>query len=208
LEALEGRLIPPDLIIQEFFAKEQKAIEELETKAETLNAQMEELRDEHGGEDGLLANAIDDKGKISKNTLTKALKEAQADQNVKTRQALSPPENQEEYDMLMQYKKLMDEEARIQSQIKTAKAELERKVEAQYAKLTIDQIKTLVIEKKWLAEIEKRIQTEMDNISHRLTQRIKELAERYETPLPNIKQEVDELEKRVKNHIKKMGFVW
>jgi type I restriction enzyme M protein len=206
LEALEGRLIPPDLIIQEFFAKEQKAIEELETKAETLNAQMEELRDEHGGEDGLLANAIDDKGKISKNTLTKALKEAQADQNVKTKHALSPPENQEEYDMLMQYKKLMDEEARIQSQIKTAQAELEKKVEAQYVKLTIDQIKTLVIEKKWLAEIEKRIQTEMGNISHRLTQRIKELAERYETPLPKLMNEVQELTAKVEGHLQKMGF--
>lgn len=198
MEGLEGRLIPPALMIQEYFAKEQKAIEELEAKAETLNANMEELRDEHGGEEGLLANAIDDKGKISKANLGKAIKEL----------GKRNEENAEEYDMLMQYKKLMDEEADTQAQIKTAKAELEKKVIAQYPKLTIDEIKTIVVEKKWMANMEQRIRTEMDNISHRLTQRIKELADRYETPLPNIEQEVDELENRVKNHIKKMGFVW
>jgi type I restriction enzyme M protein len=42
----------------------------------------------------------------------------------------------------------------------------------------------------------------MDNISHRLTQRIKELAERHETP------QVDELSSKVDAHLKKMGFSW
>jgi len=46
---LEGRLIPPALIIQEYFAIELKAINDLETKTETLNARMDELREEHGG---------------------------------------------------------------------------------------------------------------------------------------------------------------
>jgi len=196
IEGLEGRLIPPALMIQEYFAKEQKAIEELEAQAETLNANMEELRDEHGGEDGLLANAIDDKGKISKANLTKALKEL----------GKRNEENAEEYDMLMQYKILMDEEADTQAQIKTAKAELEKKVIAQYPKLTIDEIKTLVVEKKWMANMEQRIRTEMDNISHRLTQRIKELAERYETPLPKLMNEVQELTAKVEGHLQKMGF--
>jgi type I restriction enzyme M protein len=198
LEGLEGRLIPPSLIIQEYFATDQKTIDDLESQIETLYSQMDELLDEHGGEDGLLANAIDDKGKITKSSLTKAIKEV-GDRN---------DDNAEEYDMLMQYKKLIDDEAAIKTKIKNTKAELEKKIIAKYPKLTIDEIKTLVVEKKWLPEIEKRIQTEMDNISHRLTQRIKELAERYESPLPNIEQEVDELEIRVKDHIKKMGFVW
>lgn len=198
LEGLEGRLIPPFLIIQEYFATDQKTIDDLESQIETLNSHMDELLDEHGGEDGLLANALDDKGKITKNNLTKAIKEL----------GKRNSDNADEYDMLMQYKKLMDDEAAIQTKIKNTKAELEKKIIAKYPQLTIDEIKTLVVEKKWLTEIEKRIQTEMDNISHRLTQRIKELAERYESPLPNIEQEVDELEIRVKDHIKKMGFVW
>jgi type I restriction enzyme M protein len=196
LEGLEGRLIPPSLIIQEYFAKEQKAIDEMDAKAETLNANMDELREENGGEDGLLAEAMDDKQKISKKNLQTAIKET----------GKRNADNAYEYDLLQQYKKLLDEEAEIQSKIKTAKAELEKKVIAQYDKLSINEIKTIVTEKKWMAEMAKRINTEMDNISHRLTQRIKELAERYETPLPSLEGEVSRLEQKVKAHLAKMGF--
>ena len=202
IEGLEGMLIPPALIIQEYFDKEQKAIGGLEAKAETLNAKMDEMREEHGGEEGLLANAIDDKGKISKGNLQKAL-------NVETHGRASLQEdNAEEYDMLQAYKKLMDDEAEAQANIKTAKADLEKKVIAKYPKLSVDEIKTIVVEKKWMHSIEQRIKTEMDNISHRLTQRIKELAERYEATLPALTNEVDVLEKKVNIHLKSMGFVW
>jgi len=198
IDGLEGRLIPPSLMIQEYFAAEQKAIDNLEAQSESLIAGMDELREEQGGEDGLLANAIDDKGKTSKGNLGKAIKD------LGKRNA----ENAEEYDMLQQYKKLMDDEKKVQDKIKTAKAELEKKVIAQYPRLSIDEIKTIVVEKKWMHNMEQRIRIEMDNISHRLTQRIKELAERYETPLPKLSNEVDELTSKVENHLKKMSFVW
>ncbi len=198
IEGLEGTLIQPALIIKEYFTKEQKAIDDLEAQAETLNASMEELREEHGGEDGLLENAADDKGKISKGNLQKAIKEL----------GKRNEDNAEEYDMLQCYKKLMDDEADTKAKTKKALEELEKKVIAQYPKLSIAEIKAIVVEKKWMAEMEKRIRTEMDNISHRLTQRIKELAERYETPLPRQTEEVGELEKRVNAHLEKMGFVW
>jgi len=110
--------------------------------------------------------------------------------------------------MLGQYKKLMDDEAEAQANIKTAKADLEKKVIAQYPKLSNDEIKSIVVDKKWMYNMEQRIRTEMDNISHRLTQRIKELAERYEATLPALTNEVDVLEKKVNIHLESMGFVW
>jgi len=198
IEGLEGTLIPPALIIQEYFAKERKALDEMEAQAETLNATMDELREEQGGEDGLLIEAMDDKQKISKKNLQTAIKD------IGKRTA----DNAEEYDMLHKYKKLMEEEAEVKGKIKAALAELEKKVIAQYPKLTINEIKTIVVEKKWMAEMEKRISTEMDNISHRLTQRIKELAERYETTLPQLNKKVDELTAKVENHLRKMNFKW
>ena len=102
----------------------------------------------------------------------------------------------------------MEEEAEVKAKIKAALTELEKKVIAQYPELTINEIKTIVVEKKWLAEMEQRIRTEMDNISHRLTQRIKELAERYETPLPQLSKNVDDLTAKVENHLRKMNFKW
>jgi type I restriction enzyme M protein len=223
IEGLEGRLIPPTLIIQEYFAREQKAIDDLEAQAETLNANMEELREEHGGEEGLLTNAMDEKGKISKANLGKAITEANAvvkvwkkEQN-NMRIAAEPVTGygevkettpEDELNLLSAYKKLMDDEAAIQTLIKIAKAELENKVIAKYPKLTIDEIKTVVAEKKWMANMEQRIRTEMDNISHRLTQRIKELADRYETPMPQLTIDVDALTAKVENHLKQMNFKW
>ena len=198
IEGLEGTLIPPALIIQEYFARERKALDDMEAQAEALNATMDEMREEHGGEDGLLVEVMDDKQKISKKNLQTAIKD------IGRRTA----DNAEEYDMLHKYKKLMEEEAEVKAKIKVALAELEKKVIAHYPKLTITEIKTIVVEKKWLAEMEKRISTEMDNISHRLTQRIKELAERYEKPLPKLSSEVDALTAKVEDHLRKMNFKW
>jgi len=197
IEGLEGRLIPPALMIQEYFSTEQKVIDDLQARAENLTANMDELRQENSGEDGLLANAIADKGKISKGNLGKAIKDLGKRNN----------DNAEEYDMLRQFKKLMEDEKEVQGKIKIAKANLEKKVIAQYPKLGIDEIKTIVVEKKWMHSMAQRIHNEMDNISHRLTRRIKELAERYEAPLPELSNEVDALTAKVDNHLKKMNFV-
>ncbi len=198
IEGLEGRLIPPTLIIPEYFTEEQKGIDALEAEAETLNIKMSELREEHVGEDGLLFSAIDDKQKISKKNLQDTIKEL----------GNKDADNAEEYDMLHTYKKLMDDESVIQTKIKAAMSNLEKKVIAKYPVLSIEEIKTIVVDKKWMHSMEQRIRTEMDNISHRLTQRIKELAERYETPLPKLSGEVDELTTTVENHLKQMNFVW
>jgi type I restriction enzyme M protein len=198
IEGLEGRLIPPALIIREYFPTEKKTIEEMETQAESFVSTMDELREEHGNEDGQLYNAMDDKQKISRKNLLNAIKEL----------GKKSSDNAEEFDMLQEYKNLMEDEAQTQARIRETKADLEKKVIIQYPALSIDEIKTIVIEKKWLAEIEKRIKGEMDDISHRLTKRIKELTERYETPLPQMETQVKTLETKVKKHLLKMGFVW
>jgi len=48
----------------------------------------------------------------------------------------------------------------------------------------------------------------MDRISQDLARRVKELAERYASPLPRLTAHVAELEAGVNGHLKKMGFVW
>ena len=44
-------------------------------------------------------------------------------------------------------------------------------------------------------------------VSQQLTQRPKELAERYEAPLPELTRRVAALEARVAGHLERMGFV-
>jgi len=85
---------------------------------------------------------------------------------------------------------------------------LDIKVIERYKTLTVDEIKQLVVDDKWMASIERSVKTEMERISQRLTGRIKELAECYETPLPKQTKEVTILEEKVNEHLAKMGFVW
>lgn len=112
----------------------------------------------------------------------------------------------DEAGVLKKYLKLSDQVAVANKKIKEAQSELETKLLAKYAALSEDEIKALVVDDKWMLHLYTQVQSEMQRISQRLTQRIKELAERYDTPLPKINSEVDELEKKVQKHLEKMGF--
>ena len=103
---------------------------------------------------------------------------------------------------------LNTEEADLKKRLKDAEAALDARALAHYPKLTEAEIKTLVVDDKWLAALDAVIHGEMDRVSQQLTTRVKELAERYETPLPQVTSRVVELEKRVNRHLAKMGFSW
>ena len=66
----------------------------------------------------------------------------------------------------------------------------------------------MVVNDKWLTTIANTVSTEIDQISQRLTNRIKELAERYDTPLPKTNELLADLEGTVNTHLEKMGFSW
>ena len=53
------------------------------------------------------------------------------------------------------------------------------------------EIKAFVVDNKWLVQLAAAVQSELDRVSQALTGRIKQLAERYAVPLPQL---VDELE--------------
>lgn len=113
-----------------------------------------------------------------------------------------------ELTIIQQYIDLRDAESDLKKQIKEKEQALDDKLYAKYPELTEEEIKVLVINDKWLATIRTAISTEIDQISQRLTNRIKELAERYDTPLPKTNQLVADLESTVNAHLEKMGFVW
>jgi type I restriction enzyme M protein len=58
-----------------------------------------------------------------------------------------------------------------------------------------------------MARLSTDVQGELDRVSYTLTGRIRELAERYATPLPNLVDEVEILAARVEQHLRKMGAV-
>jgi type I restriction enzyme M protein len=198
---LEGKpntgLIPEALIVAEYFAKEQTAIEKLEVERDDITRKLEELDEEHGGEDGLLADAKTDKGK-----LTKVSVKAQLTKLGKKK------ESAEERSMLEQVMELIEQESDAGRKVKEAQKSLDALVNAKYAKLAQDDVKALVVDDKWLEALETAVQSELARVSQALTSRIKQLADRYAKPLPQIVKEVDTLSVRVEAHLKKMGAVW
>ena len=196
----EGRLIPKGLLIHRYFETEQKALEQLEANRDALAAQLEELEEEHSGEEGFFGSL----DKVNKATVNAELKTVTADLKADKTNA----ELLEKKKVLEQYLKLSEEQAEANRKVKETKAGLDKKLQDKYPSLTEAEIKTLVVEDKWIATIENTVKNEMQRISQRLTQRIKELAERYETTLPALLGEVSQWEEKVNVHLAKMGFTW
>ncbi len=114
----------------------------------------------------------------------------------------------EDFTILVTYETLMATENAADKAVKDAQKALDAEVAAKYAKLTEAEIKILVVNDKWLAALATSVQGELDRVSQALTGRIKQLADRYATPLPRLAGEVDPLAARVDAHLKKMGFIW
>ena len=114
----------------------------------------------------------------------------------------------EDYEQLMSLFTLMaknDEQSKL---VKALKVQLEEKVKEKYTVLTVEEIKELLVNKKWYYSVFDGIDALYVAISHSITNRIVELAERYEDTLPTLSTAVDDYEARVKSHLERMGFVW
>jgi type I restriction enzyme M protein len=118
------------------------------------------------------------------------------------------PEYADERQALEAYAALLDQQAEAKARLKTAQDDLEAKLDAKYPTLTEADIQTLVVDDKWLATLAAAVQGELDRVSQTLTGRIRQLAERYATPLPQLTDEVAALAARVDGHLKTMGAVW
>ncbi len=199
-QKFKSDLIPVELLIARYFTTEQAAIEALEGELRTLEQQLDELKEGHGAEGGLLdevAEGDGDKRKISAKAVKARLKEIGRD-----------PDYAEERKALEDYSVLLDKQADTKSRLKAAEISLVAKVAEKYGKLTEAEIKTLVVDDKWLAQFAVAVQSELDRVSQALTGRIRQLAERYAAPLPRLIEDVKTLTVRVDEHLKKMGFVW
>ena len=188
-------LVPKGLVVARYFAVEQEAVSKLEADLESVAAGLSELEEEHGGDEGAYAEL----DKVNKANVNARLKELTG---------LFGDDSQDETSALDAWLKLYNRQADLRKSLKDAEAELDAKAYDKYKALTEDDIKTLVVDDKWMSTLERAVSGEMDRISQRLTGRVKELAERYETPVPQISRRVEELEARVSAHLQKMGYTW
>jgi len=188
-------LVPKALLVNRYYGDEQAAIDALTAELERTQAEQAEFEEEHSGEDAVFSGftKINDKEVKSRvHELTHMLSDTA----------------KEELEVLRHWRGLSMRAADLRKRIKALDDELDAKALARYADLTPTEVQSLVVDQKWMAALETAVRGELDRVSQALTGRVKELAERYGRTMPELAQQVDDLEARVAGHLAKMGFAW
>jgi type I restriction enzyme M protein len=186
-------LVPKALLVQHHFATEQAELDRLSVELESVQAAQTELEEEHSGDDAVFAGFE----KINDKEVKSRIKEIGADADAA-----------DELTVLKRWLALSEQASALKKHIKSLDAELDAKVLARYPALTPDEVKALVVDHKWMAALDAAVHGELDRVSQALTGRVKELAERYGHPMPELAKHVDDLEAKVAGHLAKMGFIW
>lgn len=190
-------LLPKQLLIHRYFAYEWEQLQQLEMEKETKSSELDELVEEHAGEEGLMAEVTGDNGKVSKGNV---------DKRAKALKKAKDADDAEELAVLEQYLEIADSESAVGRKIKAAEATLEKKLLEKYGELTEDDVKSLVVDDKWMATISGSVASKLSDISQLLSSRIAELGDRYGHKLSSITESVQALSLRFSSHLKQMGL--
>lgn len=192
----EGRLIPKQIVLDAFFALEQKEIEKAEEKLSQTESEFEEFIENNSDENGYFTDYMGDDEKIDSKKITSRVKLLTKEKKTQN----------EEYKILNNY---VDYESSIKSQkkhITELKKVLDDNCRNRYETFTDAEIKDLLVNRKWYKAIDDGIQNLYITVANHLTKRIVELYERYENTLSELNTKLAEEEKVVVGHLTQMGF--
>ncbi|WP_459304300.1 type I restriction-modification system subunit M [Arthrobacter sp. Sr33] len=185
-------LIQPALVVDRYFADDQSELDDLTATTEEAVLAVEEYTEEHAVEDGLLAEAMDNK-------ITKALTSA------RLKVAKREGADSEEVKALKHLVKLYDAEAAAKKASKDAQAKLDLATLNKYSDLTEHDIQQLVLDDKWNATIRRRVAGEVNTLTLELVARLQELGERYAETQGQLEDTLVETQARVASHLEAMG---
>ena len=85
---------------------------------------------------------------------------------------------------------------------------LDAEILARYATLGPSEVADMVVASKWMASIRDAISRQLDCLTTGLVDRISVLEARYAEALPELAQQAEDLEARVRLHLRDMGIAW
>lgn len=262
VKSFDGALIPRIVIEREFFVDELENIDMLTKKREQLAFEMDEMREEESGDDGLLKEVLSENGDLPKKNLTTRIKELDSKKVSQEMNALAalmdavgtkdavelegiaksapgienygirnkngsfakaklkaafkvamddaviPEIYQDEYDLLMTYQAKTDEYDALGKEIKKAQKELDENVIEKYGILTVDEIKHLLFDGKWMPRLYDDVNREIVRILNEYASRVIMIAKRYEYTIGEIDNRVAESKESVRIALERMGYKW
>lgn len=186
-------VIPPRLIVARFFADMQQELDNAQARAEGLTREIEEMIEEHGAEGGLLAEALTEVGKLTAASVKARIKSGKADA--------------EETSILDHVAKIMMAETAAKKAVKQAEEALTEATLKKYRELTEDEIRTLVVDDKWLTDIAELIEAEIEARTEQLTARVRVLTERYGQTIDTLFDDCANTNRKVTKHLEAMGYL-
>jgi type I restriction enzyme M protein len=193
-DSYKSELIPADLVINRFFAHEDTAVEAANGALAIATQSLDDLFEEHGGDEGFLSELFGEKNRIPRKDVAARLKEKGLDGEEKV--------------VLKTYLQTLDEEASAKASLRDAEELVNSRIAEKYGEVSSKEIQSLVIDDKWLHQIVVTVESELQQVSTTLASRITTLAERYERTLPSLNELVALKSQAVEGHLKKMGVSW
>ena len=184
-------LVPKDLLVARCFGREQAELDARQAELDETSAALAELEEEHGVEDGVLG-ALDAIATVEVKARIKAIAgEAEAD---------------EERKLLRRWLTLSEREGVLRRELREKDAALDLLALKKYDELSAADVKTLVVQDKWMSQLATALQSELNGMSRALADRVGELSERYSVALPAMVARVDEMSRRIGAQLQRMGL--
>lgn len=259
----DGLLIPKDIIENVYFGAELAKLEDLTEQALALGSELDEMREEESGEDGLLHEVLNEAGDgITKGDLNAHIKQIEARKTSTVADALKQmlelmedgktldmenllkqmPELKlyelrnkngtfgkakiktavkaaaetaqvpdlyiDEYKVLLAYAEKLAAKEAVEEELKQARKQLDELIIAKYAALTIEEIKELLFDKKWMKKLSADVSDEFDQVLNNLSARVILIAKRYEHTLKELEVKTEVSHKAVLAALERMGYKW
>lgn len=263
IKSFDGALIPKEIIEAEYFADELKQLNALADQAASLEAEIDEMREEESGEDGLLKEVLNEKGdSIPKANLNKRIKELDARKTsdimdamtqlmalfeegktdemerlvkeitalaefdirnkngtfgkgklknalkVAAESAVVPEIYADEYAAIVKYADKMTEKDEADKALKRARKELDAKIELKYSELTVEEIKHLLFDEKWMKKLNVEVIDEIEQVLNAMSSKVLLIARRYEHTLGEIEERTAKSREAVVAALERMGYKW
>lgn len=208
-----NELVPANLVENRYFPDDVKHIQDTESELSEVQTEKEEFCEENCSDEGKLNGltvTYQKTVKGKKKQVTEDLYDGDTMYRGKVDKYISANKNndnfKEEIDLLKKYLEIYAKESELNKEIKQIKEELYLKVIKKYTELTVDEVKTLVVDDKWFATLKNKFEEHLNDLTQSLSQRVKELSQRYEFTVEQIEENRDKLRKKVQQHLVTMGY--
>lgn len=194
----DGKIIPREVLDRVYFGAETKAVADAGNAVEAATAAFAEFVEEESAEGGCLFDYITREGEEDKLD-TKKLK---ADY---TKLKKAKPKDEDTM-RLARYFELEAAKKSASKLQKAAMALLEKLEKEKYPVLSLDELKKLIVDEKWIATVRERVDALYSVVVSNLAERVVALHDRYAETLPELDAEGEKLEAEFAANLREMGY--